>query len=494
MSTSAGTSSGPVTPGSEPTHGTVSGHDRGFKKVLGGLDAIVLGFGAMIGFGWVILTGGWINNAGTWGAVLAMVAGGGIMAVVGLVYGELVSSMPAAGGEHNYLMRGMGARWAFVGSWAITVGYITIVAFEAVAVPRTVGYIFPDVLEQVRLWSVAGSDVYLVWALVGTACAVIITAINIIGVKQASLVQTFVVLFLLIIGALMVFGAFRGGSAENMQPAFTGGLGGFFLVLVVVPFLFVGFDVIPQVSEEMHLPAKKLGATIVVSVMMAAAWYVLVVLATSASLPAADLAVADIAVADAIGAAFHSQVFANLLLAGGLAGILTSWNSLLMGASRLLWALGASRMIPSWFARIHPRFGTPVNALLFIGVISAVAPFFGAEMLGWLVDSGSPSIVIAYLMVSIVFLILRRREPEMPRPFRIGGRGPGGLAIGALSVVLTAGLLSLYIPGMPASLSLPPYIVFALWWVLGAVFLLRIPRGIGPGPDAEERLVAAKQG
>lgn len=491
MSTSSGSTAGPQ-PTSPAGHDPAE-HDRGFKKVLGGLDAIVLGFGAMIGFGWVILTGGWINDAGTWGAVLAMLAGGGIMAVVGLVYGELVASMPAAGGEHNYLMRGMGARWAFVGSWAITVGYITIVAFEAVAVPRTVGYILPGALDQVKLWSVAGSDVYLVWALVGTACAVIITGINILGVKQASVVQTFVVLFLLIIGAMMVVGAFTGGSASNMEPAFTGGLGGFFLVLVVVPFLFVGFDVIPQVSEEMNIPAKKLGGTIVISVMMAAAWYVIVVLATSASLPADQLVVADIAVADAIGAVFHSQVFANLLLAGGLAGILTSWNSLLMGASRLLWALGASRMIPTWFARIHPRFGTPVNALLFVGVISAVAPFFGALMLGWLVDSGSPSIVIAYLMVSIVFVILRRREPEMPRPFRIGGRGPGGLVIGALSIVLTAALLSLYIPGMPASLTLPPYIVFALWWVLGAVFLFRIPRGIGPGPDAEERLVAAKQ-
>lgn len=452
----------------------------------------MLGFGAMIGFGWVILTGGWINDAGTWGAVLAMLAGGAIMAVVGLVYGELVAALPAAGGEHNYLMRGMGARWAFVGSWAITVGYITIVAFEAVAVPRTIGYIAPGLLEHVKLWEVAGSEVYLVWALVGTVFAVIITGINIIGVKQASVVQTFVVLFLLIIGAMMVVGAFTGGSAANMEPAFTGGLGGFFLVLVVVPFLFVGFDVIPQVSEEMHIPAKKLGATIVVSVMMAAVWYVVVVLATSASLPAAELAVADIAVADAIGAAFGSQVFANLLLAGGLAGILTSWNSLLMGASRLLWALGASRMIPTWFARIHPRFGTPVNALVFVGVISAVAPFFGQEMLGWLVDSGSPSIVMAYLMVSIVFVILRRREPDMTRPFRIGGRGHGGMLIGGLSVLLCAALLSLYIPGMPASLTVPPYVVFGLWWVLGLVFLVRIPRGIGPGPDAESRLIAAK--
>ncbi|WP_082697233.1 APC family permease [Kocuria rosea] len=463
--------------------------DHGFKKVLGRLDAIALGFGAMIGFGWVILTGEWLAEAGTMGAVLALVTGGLIMAVVGLVYGELVAAMPYAGGEHNYLLRGMGARWAFVGSWAITGGYITIVAFEAVAVPRTAQYIFPG-LSQVPLWTVAGFEVNLTWALVGALTAVLITGINIRGVKHASVVQIFVILFLLIVGLMMLFGAFTEGSVATMEPFFTPGTAGFFLVLVTVPFLFVGFDVIPQVSEEMHLPPKKLGGTIIVSVLLAAAWYVMVVLTTSASMSAEDLSGADIAVADAMGSAFDSPVVANLLIAGGLAGILTSWNSLLMGASRLLWALGNSRMVPRWFGRLHPKYGTPANALLFVGAVSFVAPFFGAEMLGWLVDSGSPSIVIAYALVSVVFVILRRREPGMERPFRIGGRRHGGTAIGVLSVVLCLALISLYLPGMPAFLSAPAWTIFGLWWLLGLVFLLRIPTGIRPGPDAEHRLVA----
>ncbi len=463
---------------------------RGFKKVLGRIDAIALGFGAMIGFGWVVLTGGWLDDAGTMGAALALLAGGAIMAVVGLVYGELVAAMPAAGGEHNYLLRGMGARWAFIGSWGITVGYITIVAFEAVAVPRTVQYIFPN-LSQIPLWTVAGFEVNLTWALLGSLCAVIITWINIRGVKQASTVQIFVIIFLLLVGLMMIFGAFSGGSAANMEPFFDNGISGFFLVLVVVPFLFVGFDVIPQVSEEMNLSPKKLGGTIITAVLLATVWYAAVILATSASLPVEELAVADIAVADAMGSVFNSQAMANLLLAGGLAGILTSWNSLLMGASRLLWALGNSRMLPRWFGKIHPKYGTPVNALLFVGALSFIAPFFGEEMLGWLVDSGSPSIVIAYLLVSIVFVILRKREPEMERPFRIGGRSNGGVAIGILSVVLCAGLAILYIPGMPAGLGVAPYVIFALWWVLGLIFMFRIPRGIEPGADAEPRLVAA---
>ena len=231
------------------------------KKVLGRLDVLALGFGAMIGFGWVVLTGDWLSNAGTLGAVTAMVAGGVIMGVVGLTYAELCAAMPKAGGEHNYILRAMGPRTSFIGSWAIIGGYVTIVAFEAVALPRTVQYIFPD-LSQIPLWTIAGFEVNLTWALVGALAAVVITWTNIRGVKEAGIVQNFVVLFLLAIGLVMIAGAFTGGSAQNMEPWFTGGMNGFFAVLVVVPFLFIGFDVIPQSAEEVNIPARQIGRLI----------------------------------------------------------------------------------------------------------------------------------------------------------------------------------------------------------------------------------------
>ncbi|GAA1354659.1 hypothetical protein GCM10009596_00550 [Arthrobacter rhombi] len=72
---------------------------------------------------------------------------------------------------------------------------------------------------------------------------------------------------------------------------------------------------------------------------------------------------------------------------------------------------------------MHPRFRTPINALLSIGGLSVAASFFREATLGWLVDSGSPSIVIAYFLVAVSFLLLRRREPEMGRPLRVGGKG-----------------------------------------------------------------------
>src|SRR5690625_4969828 len=170
----------------------------GLVRALGSIDALFVGFGAMIGFGWIILTGGWLDAAGTIGAVLAFAGGGVVMVFVGLVYSELVSAMPFAGGEHNYLLRGMGPKAAIFGSWSITGGYISVVMFEAVAIPQTVEYIIPD-LAQIHLWTIAGSEVHLTWALVGSAAALIIGWINIRGIRTASLVQTFVVSFLLIV-------------------------------------------------------------------------------------------------------------------------------------------------------------------------------------------------------------------------------------------------------------------------------------------------------
>lgn len=458
------------------------------KRAIGTLDAYALGFGSMVGFGWVVLTGGWLEEAGALGAVLALVAGGLVMGLVGTVYGELASAMPRTGGEHAYMMRGLGARWAFVGSWGITGGYVTIVAFEAVALPRTIGYIAPQI-DQVYLWTVFGSDVHLLWALIGMVAAVAVTALNYVGIKAAAVTQTFVVLFLVLVGVLLVTGAGTGGSLRDMEPLLTSPAG-VITVLVAVPFLFVGFDVLPQVAEELRMAPRRLGRLIVVSVLVATVWYVMTALTTASSMPRARLLETDLATADAMGALYDSPVMANVLLAGGLAGIVTSWIALLIGASRLMYAMGRSGMLPRWFAHLHPRHQTPSHAVLFVGALSVLAPLLGEGALGWLVDSGSPSIVVTYLLVCVVFLVLRRREPALERPFRAGGATAGTL-VGVLGVVLTLGLLTLYVPGMPASISPVSYLLFGAWWLLGLVFLLRVPRGIRPGPDSEHDLLQA---
>jgi basic amino acid/polyamine antiporter, APA family len=460
--------------------------DSSFTRVLGRFDVLAVAFGAMIGFGWIVLTGGFLEDAGTLGAALAFAIGGAVMALVGLTYAELVSAMPSAGGEHNYVLRGLGSRVAFVASWSLVLGYVSVVAFEAVALPQTVLYLAPDMLVG-KMWSVAGYDVYASWTAVGIAGAVAITALNYVGIRPAAVFQGMAVLFLLGVGVLLLAGSFVGGSTDNMQPLFTGGFSGVVAVLVAVPFLFVGFDVIPQSAEEIDLPFQQIGKLVVVSVVAAAVFYMVVMLTVGSSLPREDLAASDLSAADGMAALWSSQTFGNILVLGGIAGILTSWNGFLLGASRLLYAMAVSGMVPRWFARVNPRYRTPGNAILFIGGLSVLAPLFGEQMLVWLVDAGGISIVVAFFLVATTFLVLRRREPDMDRPFRVSH----GTAVGVLAGVLSLGLAVLYLPGMPAALIWPyEWIILGAWWLVGLVLVLRLPH-IGPGRDAEKRLISA---
>lgn len=291
-----------------------------FVKALGSLDALFIGFGAMIGFGWITLTGGWIDSAGTVGALLAMICGGILMALVGLVYSELVAAMPQAGGEHNYLLRGLGPRASMIGSWAIAGGYIAVVLFEAVSTPTTASYIFPG-LEQIRLWSITGFDVHLTWALNGSIAALVIMWINIRGVKLTGLVQTWVVCFLILMAVLLLGGSAIGGDPANLQPHFTGGAVGF-----------VGFDVIPQSAEEIDIPPRKIGRLVVVSVFMAVAFYVAIIISTSMALPASELMGLKLVTADAFAALTGSAVWGKVVIAGG------GWPGPSPPGSRSSWA------------------------------------------------------------------------------------------------------------------------------------------------------------
>ncbi len=465
--------------------------DEKFSRVLGTWDVLAIAFGAMIGFGWIVLTGGFLEEAGSGGAALAFVIGGVVMGFVAMTYAELVSAMPQAGGEHQYVLRAVGSRAAFVCSWFLVLGYVSVVAFEAVALPQTMLFLFPDMLAG-RLWTIAGYDVYLSWVAVGVGAAAVMTYLNYRGVRAAAVFQTIAVLFLVAVGAALVLGSFTGGSLEEMDPWFVGGSAGIIGVLVATPFLFVGFDVIPQSAEEINLPFRKIGIMILVSLLAAVTWYVIIMLTVGSSLPSADLAESELAVADGMAALWSSPLMGNILVLGGIAGILTSWNGFLIGASRLVYAMAESGMLPAWFGRLHPRYKTPQNALVFIGGLSILAPVFGRQMLVWLVDAGSVSLIISFVMVAISFVVLRRTEPDMERPFRT----PGGVPTGVIAAVLATGLGVLFLPGMPAALVWPyEWVIFGGWALAGAVLITRIPH-VGRGPGAHDRMVeiAAQRG
>ncbi len=412
-----------------------------FLRVLGRKEVLALAFGAMIGWSWVVLSGTWIYSAGTVGAILAFLFGGLVMLVIGLTYAELASALPFAGGEHVYSHRALGTGASFICTWAIILGYVSVATFEAVALPTVLDSLIPG-LDKVFLWQVAGWNVYLTWVLAGVAGTIVITILNIRGVRMAAIVQSAVVLVILIAGILFVSGALLAGDAINMQPLIKEGVSGITLVLVMVPFLFVGFDTIPQAAEEIDLPFKDIGSVLMVSVLMAIAWYSLIVLGVGLVLDQAALGSAGDVVTAEAGARIYGEFGSTILLLAGLAGIITSWNAFIIGGSRAIYALAQSGLLPSFLGTLHPQYRTPRNAILLIGALSAIGPFFGRPVLEWLVNAGGLGIVIAYAMVALSFLVLRRKEPNLDRPYKV----PFGYIVGSTALILSIGLGILYLP------------------------------------------------
>ena len=440
-----------------------------FERVLNKKDVFVLAFGAMIGWGWVVLSGEWILKAGTVGAMIAFALGGLMVLFVGLTYAELTAAMPKCGGEHVFSYRALGRNASFICTWAIVLGYISVVAFEAVAFPTVMQYLFPSYMK-VHLYSVAGFDIYLTWLLVGVISSILIAAVNYFGVKPAARFQGILTIVIAIIGLSLITGSLFNGEVSNVQPLFKDGVNGIIAVAVMTPFMYAGFDVIPQAAEEMNIPFKKIGQILILSVVMAVVWYVAIIGGVSLAMSSTQIETSGLVTADAMANVFfNSPIASKVLIIGGIAGILTSWNSFYVGGSRAIYSMAESGMLPSFLARLHPKYKTPCNAVILVGVISSLAPFLGRKMLVWLSDAGGLTIVVAYLIVSISFLVLRKKEPEMSRPYKV----KHGKLVGTIAVIMCVVLAIMYLPGSPAALVWPyEWGILIAWTVLGSVFFV----------------------
>ena len=447
-----------------------------FLRVLGRRDVVALAFGAMIGWSWVVLTGTWITSAGVAGAIAAFLVGGGAIAIVGLTYAELASALPFAGGEHVYSQRALGSRASFICTWAIILGYMSVIAFEAVALPTVMSSLVPG-LDVGYLWTVAGWEVHASWVATGIMGAVVMTTLNILGVKIVAIVQTTVVMLILVVGFFFVTGSTVTGTTTNLDPLFIDGLGGIAIVLVMVPFMFVGFDIIPQAAEEIDLPFRDIGTALILSVVMAIAWYALIILGVGMVMNGEQLSGADLVTAEA-NAIIYGELGGTILLLTGLAGIITSWNALIVGASRAIYAMAKDGMLPHFLAEIHPRYHTPKNAILLIGVLSVISPLFGRPALVWLVNAGGLGIVVAYAFVALSFIALRKKEPELARPYT----APGGVVTGYVALLLSIGIGALYFPGSPSALVWPHEWAIIFFWILLGALLFGLSR-LNPTPQ-----------
>lgn len=446
-----------------------------FNKVMSSLDILVVAFGAMIGWGWVVSSGRWIQNAGVIGTLIGFIIGGIMIYFVGMTYAELTPAIPNVGGEHVFSYKAFGPIGSYVCTWALILSYIGVVCFEAVSLPTIIQYIFPS-FSQGYLYTIAGSDVYVTGIILASLVTIGIIILNILGIKAASIFQTILTVTIAVVGVILVVASALNGSGSNLEGQVIIGEGiasvrNILSVAVVAPFFLFGFDVIPQVAEEINIPLKKIARVLLLSILCAVVFYGLVVLAVGYALNTQEIANAmegsGLVTASAMEKVFNSTVMAKVLIVGGLCGVVTSWNSFLIGGSRAIFSMAESKMIPGRFSKLHPKHKTPINALLLIGVLSLAAPFFGRTMLVWISDAASFACCLAYCMVAMSFLKLRKKEPELNRPFKVKHYR----FVGITATILSGLMVVLYlIPGSGSSLTSQEWIIVGGWSLLGIVF------------------------
>ncbi|MBL4639502.1 MAG: APC family permease [Kordiimonadaceae bacterium] len=448
------------------------------ERVVSFKNYVAIGFGVIIGVGWVVYAGKWLQDGGVLGAILAFVIGGLFFIPIGKCYAELTTAMPVSGGELAFSYKAFGPFMAFITSWALALSYIAVVPFETIAVGAMVESIFPS-LATGALYKIGGYSIGWSSIIPGLLAGIWVIWLNWHGMKDMARFQTFVIYALVACTAVFTVIAFVKGDVSNLQPLFTGGNTGWIAaisavasVIVVVPFFLAGFDCIPQAAEEAgaSMDPRQLGTAIIVSIFIGVLFYMLVILALAYSAPAdvldGILANKDtLPMAEVFRNSFGYEWAAKLVLLAALLGLLSTLNGIFMASTRILFAQGRGGLIPHWFARLHPKHHTPTNAVKFVGATALIGPFVGKAGLTLIVNSCSLIFCVTLLITSLATLRLRSTAPEMPRPYRIN---TSTIWASIAVCVFLIGLM--VVPGSPGQMSNAEFLTIGLWMAVGLVF------------------------
>ena len=338
------------------------------KPVLAPLEVGSLALGCIIGFGCFLLAGDFLETAGPLGAALGIALGGLAMLVIAGSYGRMVRAFPVAGAEFAYAYRTAGRRHAVVCGWFLTLGYLSIVPLNATALAVLGRFLAPEVFARGYLYTVAGFEVFAGEVALAVSAVVLVGFLQSRGVQGVGRAQVLLTGVMVAAVGLVGLGAFAGAGAgpANWEPLFAPGRSawtGILAILAISPWLYVGFDTLPQAAEEFAFPAAKAFRLMAVAILAGAAMYVVVLLATGAVLPWRELVagghawMTGVAVRESLGTAGVAVLSVAVVMA-----IFTGINGFFMASSRLMFSMGRARLLPAWFGRIASGAGTPRNA------------------------------------------------------------------------------------------------------------------------------------
>ena len=444
---------------------------KALAKVMDFKNYLGLGVGSIIGVGWVVVAGDWLVRGGPLGAIIGFVIGGLLLIFVGLCYAELTPAIPVAGGEVAFAYKAFGVGPSFLTGWFLSLAYIILCPFEAVALGWLIEYLIPA-LKSKSLYTIGGYPVSLLSISTGVVLSLLIIYINCRGVKTSAQFQTIATGMIFVCTAVFTVTALVRGSFSHMVPLFAGGgslpaIGASIVaVLGIVPFYYSGFDTIPQGAEESgaKLNPRDLGRAVIVSILVGAAFYGIVILALSLCMPWQETIKYEMPTANAFQVAFHYTWAARLVLFAAFLGLITSFNGFFIASTRVIFAAGRGGLLPKSLGEVEKKRQTPKNSIFFVGFLTLIGPFVGKSSLLPIVNVASLAFISGWFVTCLSAVRLRKKAPDMPRPYRV--KHAASLYLGA---VISGLLIVLMIfPGSPAQLKWPlEYALFAGWMLLG---------------------------
>lgn len=438
-----------------------------------------IALGSSIGWGAFVQPIDWMQTAGPLGVIIGFSIGALLMMLIAVSYGILIRKFPVSGGEFAYTFISLGRTHAFISGWFLTLGYICIVALNASAFALMIKFVFPSVIENFYLYSLAGWDIYGVEIIIATGSLIVFGYLNMRGSGLTGRVQfifaTLMVVAVIVLTFLVGIQPGAGlSSVTQLFPTDKTPLAAILAIVAIAPWAYVGFDAIPQAAEEFNFPARKAFTLIIFALTFAAGVYSLMILATSMGMPWEQVA----GEGHIWGTGYIMQellgTFGLVILVTALCmGIFTGLNGFIMSTSRLMFAMSRAKILPKAFGKVHPTYETPHIAIIFTVILSSIAPWFGRAALIWVVDMSSIGVSIAYLYTCFTaYQLFKWNHSDVTDP-KIQFVSPSKKVLSLVGVFASITFIGLLLtPGSLAFLGIESRIALLVWMVIGVIFYL----------------------
>lgn len=443
------------------------------RRALGPIQLIGIGIGIIIGAGIFVSTGTTAAHyAGPAVMISYLIAGFGC-ALAGLCYAEFSAMIPVAGSAYSYTFATLGPLAAWIIGWDLILEYLA--AASAVAVGwagyfngllADLGLHVPDTLSRAPLTWEGGLNLAASGATINLPSAFLVlflTALLVIGIRASATFNGIMVLLKLAVVFLVIGFGLQYVTAANLTPfipANTGAFGAFGWSGIVrasgvVFFAYIGFDCVSAAAQEAKNPQRNVPIGILGSLGLCTVLYVLMCIVMTGVTKYTNLAVTQPVAVAVMAMGPNLGWLVKLTHLGATLGLATVVLGLLLGQSRIFYAMSRDGMLPPLFAKVHPKFRTPYISTLLIGAVAAVlAAFLPEDLLIELVAIGT---LAAFVLVCASVIVLRKTHPNVPRPFKTP----------LVPLVPIGGMLVCF--GMMAGLPLATWTRFIVWGLIGLV-------------------------